>query len=318
MPEPAVPSSGDGPHRVLVVGDLLVDVVVVPDGAVRPGSDTAATIRSGGGGSAANTAAWLAWSGRSVSLLAAVGDDLFGTSARSELAAHGVEHLGPVLLGARTGACVVVVDPAGERTMLPDRGANDLLGAELTGVLLDDAGLPLGDVAWVHLSGYTLLHPGSRPAGEVVVRQARDAGIGLSVDAASAGPICDLGAGAFLDRVRGAEVLFANEAELDALGGPDAVLGAVGALVTKRGAAGASWTDGREVLDVRAKPVEVVDTTGAGDAFAAGVLAAWLAGTTVRDALEGGAIRAAEAVARPGGRPHGGDPSPSPSPSAAS
>ena len=289
--------------RIVVVGDLLADVVVVPDGPLRPGTDTAAAITSSGGGSAANTAAWLAWTGHSTSLVAAVGDDPLGRSVRDDLAVHGVEHLGPVLAEAATGTCVVLVDADGERTLLPDRGANDRLTAEHVGVLLDDAGLPLGGVAWVHLSGYTLLHAGSRGAGQEVVARARAAGVGLSVDAASAGPLRDLGAEAFLELVDGADLLLANADELAALGGEDAVAGRVRGLVTKRGGEGATWSDGHEQVEVLPRPARVVDTTGAGDAFAAGFLGSWVGGAAVADALASGAARAAEAVAHPGGRP---------------
>ncbi len=289
--------------RVVVVGDLMADVVVAPAGPLRPGSDTAAAVTSSGGGSAANTAAWLAVTGHSTSLVAAVGDDPLGRAVRDDLAVHGVEHLGPVLAEVATGCCVVLVDAVGERTMLPDRGANDHLTAEHVAVLLDDVGLPLGQVAWVHLSGYTLLHPGSRPAGREVVARARAAGVGLSVDAASAGPLRDLGADAFLDLVDGADLLLANAAELEALGGEAAVAERVRGLVTKRGADGARWSDGREQVEVLARPAEVVDTTGAGDAFAAGFLGAWVGGAAVADALASGAARAAEAVSHRGGRP---------------
>ncbi|CAN5773000.1 sugar kinase [soil metagenome] len=294
---------GPDAPRLVVVGDLMADVVVAPLGPLRPGSDTAATITSAGGGSAANTAAWLAWAGRSTSLVAARGDDPLGRAVGEDLAAHGVELLGPVIPGARTGCCVVLVDADGERTMLPDRGANDALTPDHVGTLLDEVGLPLGRVGWVHLSGYLLLHPGSRAAGQDVVRRTRAAGVGLSVDAASAGPLRDLGADTFLGLIGGTELLMANAEELAALGGEEAVLGSVRGLVTKRGADGASWSDGHEQVDVLATPADVVDTTGAGDAFAAGFLASWVAGERVTDALAAGAARAADAVAHPGGRP---------------
>ena len=115
------------PGRVLVIGDLLVDVVARPVGPLRVGSDTAAEVRLAGGGSAANTAAWIVAAGGRAALLAAVGDDALGAVARDDLTAAGVELVGPVLAGAATGTCVVIVGPDGERTMLPDRGANDAL-----------------------------------------------------------------------------------------------------------------------------------------------------------------------------------------------
>ena len=90
-----MPDDAAGPGRVLVVGDLLVDVVARPEGPLRIGSDTAAEVRLAGGGSAANTAAWIAHRGGAASLLAAVGDDPLGVVARRDLAAAGVELAGP-------------------------------------------------------------------------------------------------------------------------------------------------------------------------------------------------------------------------------
>lgn len=287
------------PAPVLVAGDLLVDVVAVVDGPLRVGSDTAASVRTGGGGSAANTAAWLARAGVPVALLAASGDDALGAAARAELADGGVELVGPVRPDAATGTCVVLVDPSGERTMLPDRAANDRLGEADVDAALARTGRP----ARVHLSGYTLLSPGSRPAGLALLRRARAEGVPTSVDAASAGPLGDVGADAFLAWVDGTDLLLANGEELDALGGEAAVLAAARSLVVKRGAAGATWTDGARRAQVPAAPAPVSDTTGAGDAFAAGLLASLVAGGDVVVALARGAALAAEAVAKVGARP---------------
>ncbi|HEX7131056.1 MAG TPA: PfkB family carbohydrate kinase, partial [Iamia sp.] len=249
------------PGRVLVVGDLLVDVVARPEGPLRVGSDTAARVRLAGGGSAANTAAWIVAAGGSAALAAAVGDDELGAVARRDLAGAGVDLVGPTLPGVATGTCVVIVGPDGERTMLPDRGANDALPASAVAAAVDRA-------AWVHVSGYALLHKGSRPAGVAALTAGRDAGIPTSVDAASSGPLRDIGAAAARDLIAGADVLFANADEIDALGGLDAVRAHVGAVLLKEGPAGATWTDGATTVSVPAAPVDVVDTTGAGDALA--------------------------------------------------
>lgn len=289
MPSPA--------GRVLVVGDLLVDVVARPAGPLRVGSDTAAEVRLAGGGSAANTACWIAHAGGPATLLAAVGDDALGSVARAGLAAAGVDLVGPVLAGTPTGTCVVIVDAGagGERTMLPDRGANDALPA---------AAVDVEGAAWVHVSGYALLHEGSRPAGVAALAAARAAGIPASVDAASSGPLRDLGTEAALALVAGVDVLFANADEVAALGGLDAVTPHVGAVVLKEGAAGATWTDGRARVAVPAAPADVVDTTGAGDALAAGYLVAVVRdGAPPAAALAAGTVLAARAVAHLGARP---------------
>jgi len=285
------------PRSILVVGDLLVDIVARPVGPLRVGSDTAATVRLAGGGSAANTACWIAAAGGSAALLAAVGDDALGRLADAELEAAGVDRVGPVLAGAATGTCVVVVGRDGERTMLPDRGANDALPATAVAPALTD------EVAWVHVSGYALLHEGSRPAGVAALAVARERGIPTSVDAASSGPLRDLGAATFGEMVAGTDLLFANGDEVAALGGPDAARAGVGALVLKEGPGGATWTDGGAPIAVPAVRAEVVDTTGAGDALAAGYLVAALAGADPAAALAAGTALAGRAVTRLGARP---------------
>jgi ribokinase len=291
-----MPMAAD-PVEVVVVGDLMVDVVVHHEGPIAVGSDTPSTVRTVGGGSAANTAAWLGSLGVRVALLAAVGDDDAGRSAVRELAATGVEVIGPVVPGAATGTCVVLVGPDGERTMFPDRGANASLTVEHVVAAFDPP------PAHVHVSGYTLLGKGSRAAGLAAIAEARRRGVPVSVDASSAAPIRSVGAATFLGWIDGVDVLFANDDEVEALGGDSAVLAVVGALVAKHGAAGASWTDGGERVSVPAVPAVVVDTTGAGDAFAAGHLAATLRGSDQADRLASAASAAARAVATPGARP---------------
>jgi ribokinase len=158
---------------------------------------------------------------------------------------------------------------------------------------------------WVHLSGYALLDAGSRPAALEAVARARALGVPLSVDASSAAPLRAVGARSFLGWVAGIDVLFANDDELAALGGADACLQHVRAVVAKHGPAGASWLEPhREAVSVAAAPTEVVDTVGAGDALDAGVIAAVVAGADPAAALAAGTHLAAEAVATVGARPH--------------
>jgi sugar/nucleoside kinase (ribokinase family) len=183
--------------------------------------------------------------------------------------------------------------------MLPDAGAN----AGLEAVALPD------DAAHVHLAGYGLLHPGSRPAARALLAAAREAGIGVSVDPSSAAPLQRSGVQAFLEWVNGVDLLLPNRDEAAVLTGMPDPKGAARALTSyarevavKLGAQGALWTDGETQVRAPAVGVMVTDTTGAGDAFAAGLLAARLAGAEPADALGAGCALAAEAVAREGGR----------------
>jgi sugar/nucleoside kinase (ribokinase family) len=283
--------------HVLVVGDLMVDVVVAHREPIATGSDTAARIRLVGGGSAANTACWLASLGESAHLLAARGADPLGELAAADLVEAGVVFVGPILDEYPTGTCVVLVSADGERTMLPDRGANDRLPvAAIVGGLDPMPG-------WVHLSGYAILHEGSRNAGRAAVSAGITGGASVSIDAASTAPIKAVGADAFLQWVDGASLLLANDEEIDVLGGVRAVLEHVGAVAVKHGAAGATWTDGVQTLSAEGFPVETVDTTGAGDAFAAGWIAAVRGGADPQAALADAVRAGATAVTQPGARP---------------
>jgi ribokinase len=279
--------------RVVVIGDLMVDVIAVPSGPLAVGSDRPSSVRTLGGGSAANTACWLASLGRPASLVAAVGDDPLGQVAVRGLTDAGVTFAGVVDPTCATGACVVLVDEHGERTMLPDRGANDALAPEAVDAAIEGA-------AWLHLSGYALLGEGSRPAGFRAIELARATGVRWSVDASSAAPLAAVGAEAFLAWVDGCDVLFANDDELAVLGGAAACTGVV---VAKHGPDGASWFADGEESTTTAVVATVVDTVGAGDAFDAGVIDAVLRGLRPLDALAAGAAVAARAVSQAGARP---------------
>jgi ribokinase len=284
--------------EVLVIGDVMVDVVVVPHGPMQHGSDTPASTRVLGGGSAANTACWLAHLGRPARLVAAVGDDSAGRAAVADVEAHGASVVAWVDPAAATGTCVALVDPDGERTMLPDRGANDALPPGHV-----EAALAAHPPDWLHLSGYALLGEGSRPAGLSAISAARSTGIRFSVDAASAAPLREVGPETFLDWIVGAALVLANDDELVALGGEAAVLRVASALVVKHGSRGATWTDGRHRHEHRSVAATVVDSVGAGDAFDAGYLDGVLREADPPGCLRSGSDAAAQAVGRTGARP---------------
>ncbi|RLP94237.1 ribokinase [Micromonospora sp. BL4] len=294
------------PARVVVVGDVITDVVAVLSGPLAAGSDTAADISLGGGGQAANTAAWIAAQGVDVTLVGAVGDDAAGRDRVAELDRAGVDCAIDRVEGVPTGT-VIVLATDGERTMVSQRGANLRLGVEhVEGAL---AAVP--DAGHLHLSAYTLLDAGSRGAGLRALAAARERGLTTSVDAASAAPLRRVGAAAFLGWVRDVDLLLVNADEATVLAGgldPAAQGRALSAtarrVVVKRGAAGAVWVDRTAPVCVApARRVAVVDVTGAGDAFAAGLLTAWLAGATPTAALNRATDLGALAVSTVGARP---------------
>jgi ribokinase len=287
--------------RIVVVGDVMVDVVARLSGPLASASDSPATIRVHGGGSGANTAAWLVAAGTEPVLIGCIGDDERGRHAREELRLAGVDARLAVDPELPTGTCIVLVAPDGERTMVPDAGANDALdGADLPDDQLEPGG-------HLHVAGYALLREGSRPAARAAIGRASSAGMTVSVDPSSSALL----SAEFLDWAEGAGLLLPNAPEARALTGeadPERAARALaerfGEVVVTLGAEGALWTDGAEVVRVPAEAVAaVVDSTGAGDAFAAGYLAARTGGTPVNDALKAACTLAARAVTTNGARP---------------
>ncbi|MCW3022412.1 MAG: hypothetical protein JWR30_1734, partial [Conexibacter sp.] len=238
--------------------------------------------------------------------VARAGDDVAGRGAVAELAAAGVDVRVALDGGRPTGTCVVVIGADGERTMLPDRGANLALAVDDLPAELFVAG------GHLHLSGYVLLHDGPRAAGLAALDRARAAGMTVSVDPASAAPLRAAGVADVLGWIAGADVLLPNRDEAAVLTGeaePERAARAlvaragVGEVVVTLGAEGALWTDGSRVLRVACADVEVVDTTGAGDAFAAGWLAARRDGADAAEALAAACGLGSRAVGRVGARP---------------
>tara|TARA_R110002124_G_scaffold144122_13_gene309038 strand:+ start:7071 stop:7955 length:885 start_codon:yes stop_codon:yes gene_type:complete len=289
---------------VLVVGDVMTDLIVVPEGPIVKGSDRRATVRSRPGGSGANQAVWLGSMGADVRFAARVGDADRATHERY------FQSLGvtPLLTGDTalpSGVLVTIVDADGERSFLTDRGANlNLCAADLPDSLLDG-------VAMVMVSGYSFFADGPRAAVMGLLASARARHIAVAIDPASIGFLAEVGAARFLGWTAGADWIFANADEAGALTGADDLdqqLRMLGEqfthVVIKRGRLGA-MLGGREGVRVAlpAQIVPVVDSTGAGDAFAAGLLAAHLAGQDMAAALAAGIAAGARAVQFIGGQP---------------
>jgi ribokinase len=247
--------------QVVSLGDLVLDVVVRVRSDVARGADTPAQVALSAGGQAANVAAWIAALGASSRWVGKRADDAEGRLAAEALERVGVELAGPVETEGN-GVIVSLVEPGGERSMFPDRGVATLLEpVELRpGWLVCDH---------LHVSGYALL---AEPVVRAAVRAidlARVGGARISVDLSSWSAIRDAGAERFRGLVESLEpdVVFANEEEDEIFGGP--LPGAT--WILKRGVDGCSFGgDERPALAV----AEVVDTTGAGDALAAG----WILG----------------------------------------
>jgi sugar/nucleoside kinase (ribokinase family) len=242
---------------ICTLGDLLLDVVVRLDGPIAQDTDTYGRTRVGAGGQAANVAAWVAALGGRARFLGKRARDPAGRILAEELRGHGVELAGPEAESG-TGTVGSVATPDGARTMLSDRGVSTAFSPEeLEGAWLEGC-------EWLHVPGYSLVRSPLREtalAAAAFVPQ-------VSIDLSSTAAIEEAG----LDRFRETlvslrpRVVFANEAEAELVGRIDAET-----VVVKRGARGCV-VFGAESVELPAVDADVVDSTGAGDAFAAGFL----------------------------------------------
>ena len=303
MPSPAEQGTPDPPGVLVVAGDLVEDVVVWLAEPTRHATDTAARIVRARGGSAANVAAFAAGSGARARFIGCVGADAAGDALAAGLASTGVDVR--LQRAGTTGTVVLLVDPDGERTMYPDRGAAAELRRPTDPSWLDGVG-------WLHVPAYGLEREPARSAVVALADAAREAGAGISLDVSSTGLIETLGPEHFRALVArlAPDIAFANADEAALLGiGSAADAGRPPAPLTivKRGADPAEVLRlGRPALHVPATAVDDVrDATGAGDAFAAGFLVRAMAGAdtgraaTARDALACRADRGKGAMPTP-------------------
>ena len=272
-------------RRVVVVGDVMLDVVVKPTAPVASTSDTPARVRVSRGGSGANLAVSIASTGHDVLYVGACGDDVARDVFIGALADGGVTTALQVTDGA-TGVVVALVADDGQRTMLTERGANALLDESFVLANLTD---PFDHL---HVSGYTLLDAATRRVGVVALRRARELGRSSSVDVCSVGPLLEITAEVFLVAAREASMLFANEEESLALSGSSNVVDALdllsrafGEVVITRGPRGAVARCAGVNFQALAQSQDVIDTTGAGDAATGAYLGSRLDGEAPGESL---------------------------------
>ena len=291
--------------RVIVVGDLIHDLLAKFDGPVALGTDTFTRIDARPGGSGANAAAWLGHLGVETHLLARAGDDVFGRYLVGELERGGVTPHVSYDAALETGKVFVLVDGAGERTMITSRGASENLNPnDLPEALFQRE-------THLHLSGYTFSGGTRRETAHRALHFARKANMTVSIDPSSVPLLNDIGPENFLRWTSGADICLPNREEGALLAGtkdPDGIADALvrhyPTVVLKLGADGALLADANGTrVHTPAASATVVDTTGAGDALCAGFLAAWLGGAGSYEALKSGVNIASRVVGWLGGRP---------------
>jgi sugar/nucleoside kinase (ribokinase family) len=246
------------PQMICTLGDLLLDVVVRLEGPIAEDTDTYGRTRVGAGGQAANVAAWVVALGGEARFIGKRARDPTGRLLAGELHARGVELAGPEV-EAGTGTVVSIATPDGKRTMLSDRGVS----VRLTANELQPAWL--SDCDRLHLPAYSLV---AQPIAGAALEAAAVAPK-VSVDLSSTVALELVGIEGIRALVGELEpdIVFANAAEAELVGPLE-----VDTFVLKRGALGCLVRTGEKESEYPAHPAEVVDTTGAGDAFAAGFL----------------------------------------------
>ena len=309
---------------IVGIGNAIVDVVAAaPDDflsrhAMRKGSmalidaPTAQTLydamppgQESSGGSAANTCAVAAALGARVAYLGKVAKDTLGEVFAHDIEAAGVHFpTAPLENGAPTARCLILVTPDGQRTM------NTFLGAAVEFAPGDADPELIGAAAITYLEGYLFDPPPAQAAFRAAAAAAHAAGRKVALSLSD--PFCvDRHRAAFRALVAGdVDILFANEMEITSLyevnsfaEAEAAVRGEVGLAVLTRSADGSVILCGDQRVAVPAAPARVVDTTGAGDAYAAGFLAGHVAGRPLDVCGALGSLAAAEAIGHFGARP---------------
>jgi sugar/nucleoside kinase (ribokinase family) len=261
----------------------VVDIVAATSEPLAHASDAAGAIVFRQGGSAANTARWIARLGGEAAFVGAVGRDEWGRQLGASLRDAGVRvHL--VRRAGRTARIVALVEPGGERTFVTDRGAADGLTPE------DLRAAWFAGAAGLHLPAYSLLNEPLGAAARRAAELARAAGATVSVDLASRRPLLSHGRRTAWERIAALapDLLFANAGEAAALAGARGehhLLDLAQVVVVKEGPGGCRLIvrgpgsvagSGPVRLAVATTHIAATDTTGAGDAFDAGFLLAWL------------------------------------------
>ena len=281
--------------------DVVAQIPTTPH-ELHLGNDTRTIISTHGGGAGGNVASWLAVLGNDVTMVGRIGNDAAGSAITAEFDALGISYGQIVKEGLHTGVVVCLVDPSGERTMLADNGAN-------AGLAISD--LPaLDGVDAIYLTGYAPLAPLSREGVLEMVRTINSREIPIIFDPATVGGMQGVPVEEILSWCALMDAVIMNEEEAIYLSGLSDLESALNFFVEltpraiiKRGSAGAIGLErGGQIISVAATTSTVVDTTGAGDAFAAGFIDAFTGRRDFSYAMERASAVAGPCVAIVGAR----------------
>ena len=274
-------------HTITVVGDIAWDVLLQPRGDLVWGADVLGDVELLPGGSAANVAFWAKRLGGVPRLVGKVGDDLMGTLMRAHLEREGLGECLISVPGGRTTRIGVYVRPDAEHAFVTDhRHALRLSADDLPLSMLDGTDA-------IFFNGYAVFMAGSATFLGPLLDEARRRGVLVAFDPSSASLIEHYGAERLLVDVGPIDILLANHAEAEVLrrGRPlEALMEGVGVVVVKQGPLGATAVCAPHRLMSPAATAEVVDTTGAGDAFDAAFLVEYLASHDLQRALDAGNV----------------------------
>lgn len=270
-----------------MIGDVIEDIIVISNSERRANTDNPSSIQTTPGGSGANFAVWLASLGVETELIARVS---IKDKARLDGYFRAV-NVNPNLQTDQTletGKIVVLVE-GNQRSFFTDRAANESLAIP-----------QLSNCDLLYVSGYSVFSLGKNPT-QGLIQEAKEAGALVAVDPGSVSFIGDFGVNNFLDAIRGADIIFPNEEEYELLSKDGQLLSLFPEILLTKGEKGAELIG---ITHAQGKKVNVVDPTGAGDAFAAKYIAAKLFGLSPLKALEVANDFASSVVSQVGGQPN--------------
>jgi sugar/nucleoside kinase (ribokinase family) len=289
--------------KILCIGDLMLDVTVKVPSKLIEGREIRSEIFIQGGGAAANVATWLTHQNINAYMVTRTGADLAGEMLLADLAKHKVEYSPAKVSDKATGTVVVLVDGDGERTMYPDSGAN-------AGLSPND--LPnLTEITAAYLSGYSLLNQVSRPGVLAIIKELKSKSIPIFFDPSTVGIMAEAPLAELEKWISEMSALVLNEEEAQYLTGKsnpleaiELLLNLVEMVIIKRGSRGAIGKKrGMDLINIPATQIVAVDSTGAGDAFMAGVIGNYYPAENLEKAILAGVALGGKCAAKVGSRP---------------